>query len=151
MLKPQPESRRLAMRTLFVGNPADWLLRLLTVGALAIDVYIHAVLAGDYDFTQASISQGDLFRIEAGAAALAALLILLIPAWQAWAFAFLVLAGGLGAVLLYRYVNVGAFGPFPNMYEPIWFPKKTASAIAEAAGAVTALSGLLLALKRRFR
>lgn len=151
MLKPQPESRRLTVRELFVGSVVGWLLRLLTVAALAIDVYIHAVLAGDYDSPAAGISQGDLFRIEAGAAALAALLILLIPAWPVWAFAFLVLAAGLGAVLLYRYVDVGAFGPFPNMYEPIWFPKKTISAIAEAAGMLTALAGLLLALRRRFR
>lgn len=146
-----PGPRALAMRALFVGSPAGWLLRLLTVGALVIDAYVHAVLAGDYDSVKATVSQGDLFRIEAAAAALAALAILAVPVWQAWAFALLVLAGGLGAVLLYHYVDVGSFGPFPNMYEPIWFPKKTASAVAEAVGVLTALGGLLLARTRRVR
>jgi hypothetical protein len=123
-----------------------WLLRLLTAAALAVDAYVHADLAPTYDFTHASISQGTLFRVEAGAASLAALL--LIAAGRrpmVWAFAFLVAAGGLAAVLLYRYVDVGAFGPFPNMYEPLWYAEKTRSAIAEAIGTGTALAGLLLA------
>jgi hypothetical protein len=41
-----------------------------------------------------------------------------------------------GAVLLYRYVDVGAIGPVPNMYEPVWFTLKTRSAVAEGAVAV---------------
>jgi hypothetical protein len=41
-------------------------------------------------------------------------------------------------VVLYRYVNIPAFGPFPAMYEPVWFPEKTLSAVAEAAGALLA-------------
>jgi hypothetical protein len=122
-----------------------WVLRLVTAAALAVDVYVHADLAPTYDFTNATISQGTLFRIEAGAAALAALLVLVAGTRRlVWAFAFLVAAGGLFAVLLYRYVDVGAFGPFPNMYEPIWYAEKTRSAIAEAIGAGTALAGLLL-------
>ena len=55
----------------------------------------------------------------------------------------------LGAVLLYRYVNVPMLGPFPAMYEPVWFPDKTLSAVTEAvaalvAGAAALLSGRLL-------
>jgi hypothetical protein len=127
-----------------------WALALVTAGALAVDAFVHADLASSYDSVKASVSQGDLFRVEAAAAALAALVLLAAhrrPA--AWLFAFLVTAGGLGAVLLYRYVDVGAFGPLPNMYEPFWYPEKTASAIAEAVGAGTALVGLLLAWRRR--
>ena len=99
-----------------------------------------------YDFTHATIDQGTLFRVEAGVASLAALLVLVAGRRRlVWAFAFLVAAGGLFAVvLLYRYVDVGALGPFPNMYEPIWYAEKTRSAIAEAIGAGTALAGLLL-------
>ena len=131
-----------------------WLLRVLTAAALAVDAYIHADLAPSYDFTHASISQGMLFRVEAGAASLAALLLIVVGRRpMAWVFAFLVAAAGIAAVLLYRYVDVGAFGPFPNMYEPLWYAEKTRSAIAEAAGTVTALVGLLLAsrLHRRTR
>jgi hypothetical protein len=56
--------------------------------------------------------------------------------------AFVVAASALGAVVLYRYVNVGSIGPLPNMYEPIWYTKKTLSAYAEGGAAVLAFVGL---------
>ena len=120
-------------------------LRVLTAAGLAIDAYVHADLAGAYDPVRHSISQGTLFRIEAGLAAFAALLIVVTAHRAAWAVAFLVAAGGLAAVLLYRYVDVGTLGPLPNMYEPIWFAKKTFSAVAEAVAAAAALAGLVIA------
>ncbi|MGH6656054.1 MAG: hypothetical protein ACRDVE_12720 [Actinocrinis sp.] len=122
-----------------------WTLRLLTAAGLAVDAYIHADLAATYDPVRHSISQGDLFRAEAGASALAALLVLLTARRAVWAFAFLVAASALGGILLYRYANVGNLGPLPNMYEPLWFPEKTATAIAEAAATVTALAGFATA------
>ena len=129
-----------------------WLLRVLTAAALAVDAYIHADLAPSYDFTHASISQGMLFRVEAGVASLAALLLIALGRRpMVWAFAFLVAAGGIGAVLLYRYVDVGAFGPFPNMYEPLWYAEKTRSAIAESIGTVTAIAGFVLARRATAR
>ena len=42
----------------------------------------------------------------------------------------------LGAVLLYRYVNVPMLGPLPAMYEPVWFLEKSLSAVAEGTGRV---------------
>jgi hypothetical protein len=129
-----------------------WSLALVTAAALAVDAYVHADLAPGYDAVRASLSQGELFRVEAAAAALAALVLLAAHRRPvAWAFAFLVAAAGIGAVLLYRYVDVGGLGPLPNMYEPAWFPEKTASAVAEAVAAATALLGLLLAWRRRHR
>jgi len=130
---------------------AAWILvalRVLTAAGLAVDAYIHADLAGDYDPVRNSISQGTLFRIEAGAAAFAALLILVTAHRAAWAVAFLVAASALGAILLYRYVNVGNLGPLPNMYEPIWFAKKSTAAAAEAVATAAALAGLVLASMR---
>lgn len=118
------------------------LLRVLTAAGLAIDAYVHADLASTYDPVRHTVSQGDLFRIEAAVAALAALLILLSAHRAVWAFAFLVAASGLGALLLYRYVDVGTLGPLPNMYEPLWFPKKSTTAIAEGCATLTALAGL---------
>ena len=129
------------------GAGAQALLRVLTAAGLAVDAYVHADLASTYDPVRNSISQGDLFRVEAGASALAALLILLSAHRLVWAFAFLVAASGLGAILLYRYVNVGTLGPLPNMYEPLWFPKKTAAAIAEGVATLTALAGLAQSLR----
>lgn len=130
---------------------AAWMLlplRVLTAAGLAVDAYIHADLAGAYDPVRNSISQGTLFRIEAGAAAFAALLILVTARRAAWAVAFLVAASALGAILLYRYVNVGNLGPLPNMYEPIWFAKKSTAAVAEAVATAAALAGLVLVSMR---
>jgi hypothetical protein len=45
-------------------------LGLLPATGLAVDAYLHAGLAPVYDGIHGSISQGDLFRIDAGAAAL---------------------------------------------------------------------------------
>ncbi|MFE7296475.1 hypothetical protein [Streptomyces sp. NPDC057579] len=121
------------------------LLQVVTAAALAVNAYVHASLAAAYDPVGQHISQGMLFRIEAAVASLAALLILVLGHRRlVWAFAFLVSVSALGAVLLYRYVNVGALGPLPNMYEPAWWPQKASSAIAEAVGAVTALVGFLI-------
>ncbi|WP_329577920.1 hypothetical protein OG500_07395 [Kitasatospora sp. NBC_01250] len=133
-----------------MAEPALWALRLVTAAALAVDAYVHADLAATYDSVTASISQGTLFRIEAAAAALAALLLIVAGRrLLVWAFAFLVALAGIAAVLVYRYVDLGAFGPFPNMYEPIWFTEKTVSAVAEAIAAVTALAGFLTARQLR--
>jgi hypothetical protein len=125
---------------------ALWVLRVVTAGALAVDAYVHADLAPSYDFTHATISQGMLFRVESGAASLAALLLILAGRRpMTWVFAFLVAAAGLAAVMVYRYIDVGAFGPFPDMYEPLWYAEKTRSAIAEAIATGTSLAGFFLA------
>ncbi|WP_280665339.1 hypothetical protein [Kitasatospora sp. MAP12-44] len=125
-------------------------LSLITAAALAVDAYVHADLAARYDPISASLSQGDLFRIEAAAASLGALLILLRPASRLlWAYAALVLTSALGAILLYRYVDVGALGPLPNMYEPVWYREKGYAAVAEGIGTAAALAGLTLAIHHR--
>ncbi|MFK0289831.1 hypothetical protein ACIQU6_04970 [Streptomyces sp. NPDC090442] len=127
-----------------------WLLRVLTAAGLAVDAYVHIDLADAYDAIGTGISQGTLFRIQGAAAALAAVLVLVRGRnrWV-WAFAFLVAAAALGAVLLYRYVDVGSLGPLPNMYEPVWYPEKTASAVAEAVAALGAAVGFVTVSRHR--
>jgi hypothetical protein len=118
-----------------------WGLILIAVAGLAIDAYVHFHLASAYSGVKTStLSQGDLFRAEGAVALIAAAALLLRPRRYTAAFAFIVLAAGTAAVVVYRYVNVGAFGPFPNMYEPLWYGEKTLSAIAEGVGAVAALA-----------
>ncbi|MER6298026.1 hypothetical protein ABT247_00445 [Kitasatospora sp. NPDC001539] len=128
-------------------RPGLDLLRWLTVAGLAVDAYVHADLADRYDPVANPISQGDLFRAEAGLAALAALLVLIRPRLSALAFAFLVAAGGLVLLLLYRYVDVGSIGPLPDMYEPVWFTEKVVAAVAQGVAAV-AVVPLLRAHRR---
>jgi hypothetical protein len=130
---------------------ARWTLTGLAVLGLAVDAYTHFDLAGQYQFNRtAAVSQETLFRIEAVLAVLAAAAIIVrANVWTAL-LAIAVAGGGLGLLLVYRYVNVGRLGPLPNMYEPLWFAEKSWSAAGEALSTVAGL-GLLAALvsKRR--
>jgi hypothetical protein len=127
----------------------DIVLRLLVAGALAIDAVVHLQLASYYQTAvPAGIGQGNLFRIEATVAILVGLYLLLSGSRPAYAAAVLVAGGGVLVVLLYRYVNVPAFGPFPAMYEPVWYFQKSLSAVAEAAGAILALIGFVWPRRR---
>jgi hypothetical protein len=114
----------------------------------AVDAYVHFHDAGFYDsVTTSVISQGMLFRVQAALAVAVGLVLLVRLRRIYWAAALLVAASALGAVLLYRYVDVGVLGPVPNMYEPTWaLPGKLASAWAEAAGTLLAALGLLLSI-----
>src|SRR5664279_4818916 len=118
-------------------------LRLVVVVGLAYDVYSHWHLAPNFDSLTGdgkpfAVSQGELFRIEAVAALVALLLVGLVHSRWTALIAFVVVFGGVAAVLLYRYVDVGALGPVPDMYDATWYAEKTWSAIAEGAAAVAA-------------
>jgi len=130
-------------------SAAGLVLRLLAAAGLAVDAYVHADLAPIYDGIHASIGQGSLFRIEAAVASAAALIVLARGRRTGFGLAFVVAASALGAILLYRYVNVGTLGPLPNMYEPAWYTEKTVAAVAEAAAAATAACGLLWEVRHR--
>ena len=125
-------------------EPIVWVLVLLAVAGLAYEAYVHLDLASAYDPIKKDVSQGDLFRVEAGAAIVAALALLLSDSKWAWLLAGAVGLGGAAAVVLYRYVEIGPIGPLPGMYEPIWYGEKTWSAIAEAGVGVVAAVRLAL-------
>ncbi|MBV9921379.1 MAG: hypothetical protein JOY78_11080 [Pseudonocardia sp.] len=114
---------------------------LIAAAGLAIDAYVHFDLASTYAPIKSSVlNQGELFRGEATVATIAAAAVLLRPRRYTAAFAFVVAAAGTAAVLVYAYVHIGAFGPFPDMYDPIWYPEKTLSVWAEGIGALAALA-----------
>jgi hypothetical protein len=120
-----------------------------TAVLLAIDAYVHFHDAGLYDtVATATLSQGTLFRAQAAAAAAVAVALLVRPHPAVWATAAFVAASAATAVLLYTYLNIGALGPLPDMYEPTWaLPGKRASAAAETAAALLAGTGLVLSLR----
>jgi hypothetical protein len=124
------------MRLMSKHTPLSLVLAVLAAVGLGYDAYVHLDLASTYDAVGSTITQGALFRIEAVVAVLAALLLLVSDSRIAWLTAGMVGLGGVGAVLLYRYVDVGAIGPVPNMYEPLWYHDKTWSAVAEGVVAV---------------
>ncbi len=122
-----------------------WVLRLVVATGLVVDAVIHLRLAAEYAFAFPEGIGGDnVFRIEAAAAILAAVAVLLLG--RSWTFllAFLVAASAAAAVVLSVYVELPRIGPIPSMYEPLWFPDKTLSAVAEAVAAVAALAGFFL-------
>jgi hypothetical protein len=127
----------------------SWTLRIATAAALGIDAAVHWQNAPAYDAVTGTISQGELFRVETAAAVAVGLGVLVRPRPSSWLAALLVAASALGAVLLYRYVDVGSLGPLPDMYENTWqVPSKLLSAYAEGAAVVLAGLGLLTHRKR---
>jgi hypothetical protein len=132
------------------GAPArstiiSWTLRVATAAALGIDAAVHWQNASAYDAVTATLSQGGLFRVEAAVAVAVGLLVLVRPQPSSWVAAVLVGASALAAVLLYRYVDLGALGPLPDMYENTWqVPGKLLSAYAEAAAVMLAGVGLII-------
>jgi hypothetical protein len=111
---------------------AVWTLAVLAAAGLAYDAYVHLDLASVYDGNGDTITQGALFRVEAAMAILVGLAVLVSDHRLVWLAAGLTGIGGVALVCLYRYVDVGAIGPLPNMHEAVWYGEKTRSAIAEA-------------------
>ncbi len=116
-------------------------LTLVVLAGMAFDAYVHFDLAAGYDGVRSdTVSQGDLFRVEGTLAIVAAIALVLLPRLWTALLAFVIAGGGVGAVLLYRYVDVGAIGPIPDMYEPLWYAEKTQSAWVEGIAALAALA-----------
>ena len=109
-------------------------LRVVAAAALGVSAYVHLHLADRYPFP-GTISGTDLFRAQGVAAAVVALALLVTGNRWAWVAAAVLGLASFGAVMLYRYVDVGAIGPLPNMYDATWRPSpdKLLSAVAEAA------------------
>jgi len=124
------------------GRGTVLILTALVVAGLAVDAYVHFDLASAFKNNKtATLSEADMFRAEATVAILAAVALLLRPRRSTAAFAFLVAGAGLVAVLVTRYVEFGAIGPIPKLYDPYWQPTgKWLSAVAEAVATLAALA-----------
>jgi hypothetical protein len=129
------------MQRLRVVSPLELVLRVLTVAALAISAYVHLHLAHLYTTLGDTITQGDLFRVQGVVAAAVAVWLLVTGQRLAWWAAGIVGAASFAAVMVYRYENIGAIGPIPNMHDASWQPSpdKMLSAVAEAAVVVLVL------------
>lgn len=109
-------------------------LRLVAVAALGISAYVHIHLAPRYAYPGSGINGDQLFYLQGSLAALVGLVLLVTGNRWVWAAAAGLALASFAAVMLYRYVDVGALGPLPNMNDPTWQPSpdKLLSAIAEA-------------------
>jgi len=116
-------------------SPVAITLRVLAVAALGVSAYIHIDLAHLYKTLGDDITQAQLFYAQGIVASVVGLWLLVTGHRVAWWAAALVGAASFAAVMLYRYVDVGAIGPIPNMHDASWLPSpdKAISAVAEAA------------------
>lgn len=143
---PNPARLRRGRRPVApTGGALILVLIVVVVAGLAIDAWVHLDLASNYDSNSSRLlGEGNLFRAEGAVAIVAATALLARPGRYTALFALVVAAAGTAAVLIWTYLDVGAFGPFPNMYEPVWYAKKTLSAWGEGVAAVAALPLLFL-------
>src|SRR5262249_20117737 len=120
MCSPPPVRRSPVASTTVLGArhrrfPAAVIQRILGVAAaacLAIDAYVHFHDPGLYDaVTTRVLSQAALFRVQASLAAAAGVALLIRPSRLWWAAALMIAGSAFGAVMLYRYVNIGPLGP----------------------------------------
>ncbi|MFI0405504.1 hypothetical protein [Actinomadura sp. 3N508] len=122
------------------------ILRLLVAAGLAADAIVHWRFAPEMAFVQGGSIDGELlFRIQAAVAGVVAVVILTYATRWAYALAFLVAGSAVGAIVFYYYVDIGALGPLPAMYEPVWYTEKTISLVGEGIAALAALAGFLTA------
>lgn len=125
-------------------------LRVLIAVGLAIDAIVHLQTASTYQMAfPGGIGGGTVFRLQAGAAILVGLWVLLRGSRASYLAAAVVAFSAFAAVVLYRYIQIPAIGPLPSMYEPVWFFEKTLSAVAEGAAAVLAVIGFILLTRAR--
>jgi hypothetical protein len=118
--------------------------RVLVVAGLAVSGYVHFNLASPYAEAGGVINEGVLFNAEAVAALLAALVVAIYGNRASYLAAFAVTASAVAALLVSRYVDLGAIGPFPDLYDPVWFGEKVLAAVAAGIAALAALVGLIL-------
>lgn len=123
-------------------SPVELALRVLVAAGLVTDAVVHLRLASNYQLASpAGIGEGTIFRIEAGVALVVAVWLFLRGSRPAYAIAALIGLSACAAVVVYRYVDLGSFGPIPAMYEPIWSRDKLLSGAAEGLAGLLALAG----------
>jgi hypothetical protein len=123
--------------------------RIAATGGLAVSGYVHIDLASTYAEGGGLINEGALFRVAAVAALLAAIAVALTGRRASYLAGFAVALSTLTAMLVSRYVDLGAIGPFPDLYDPVWFPEKLLAAYAEGAASLAALTGAILSSMAR--
>jgi predicted acyltransferase len=118
--------------------------RVATAAGLAIDAYVHFDLATTYAESGGAINEGVLFRAEAVVAVLAAVAVIVSGRLTALLAGLVVAGSALTVMLVSRYVYIGPIGPFPSLYDPVWYPEKLLAAFAEGAATAAALTGVVV-------
>lgn len=124
-----------------------WVLRGLAAASLAVSGYLHLTLAQGPLVSGGQITIAGLYIAQGVVAGLVAAWLLVRARRPAWVAAGLVGLASLLAVVASVYVEIPAIGPFPVLYEPLWYPVKVLSAVTAGLPAAAAL----MVLGRRHR
>ena len=127
---------------------AALLVRVVVAAGLAVSAVLHLDLADTYDGIGEQLTVGDLFRAQGVVGLLAAVAALTVRRRIVLLAAVLVAAASTAAVVTSAYMRVPPLGPFPELYEPVWYPEKTASAAATAVALAVGAAGLLRRRRR---
>ena len=119
-------------------------LRWATAAALWVSAYLHWDLSASPYVADGQVTLSGLFLAQAAVAVLVAVWVALRAEPLALLAALAVAAGSLLALVLSVYVRLPSFGPFPVLYEPLWYGEKVAAAVAAAVATAAALAGLAL-------
>ena len=138
-------------RSTATSSVGERTLRVLAAAGLATSAYVHIHLAHRYAGLGNTITMEQLFYAQGIVAALVTLWLLATGNRWAWRAAGLIGVASFAAVMVYRYVSVGAIGPLPDMSDPTWSPspEKALSAVVEAAVFVLWLGNEALRRRRR--
>lgn len=131
-----------------VLGTSPWL-RAVAAGALGVSAYLHVELAQGPLWVAGEVTLAGLFTAQAVAAVLAAAWLALRDTARAWAAVTVVALASLVALLATTYVRVPAVGPFPAVYDPLWFPEKAVAAVAAAVASAVGVAVLTLAARAR--
>jgi hypothetical protein len=118
--------------------------RIVVAAGLAVDAYVHLNLASTYAEAGGPVNEGVLFRAEAAVALLAPAAVVVTGRRGCFLAGFAVAVSALAVMLVSRYVDLGALGPFPDLYDPVWFPEKLLAVFAEGAAGLSALIAVVL-------
>lgn len=119
-------------------------LRVLGAVALGFSAYLHFRIAFERPplLADGQVTLSGLFVAQAVAATLVVLWVLVRGDRLAWLAFALVAFASLAALVLSVYVQIPSIGPFPVIYEPIWYLDKYLAAGAAAVAAVVAVVAL---------
>jgi hypothetical protein len=122
--------------------------RLLTAAALAVSAYVHVDLSSSPYYAGGQLALGALFLGQAVVAGLVALWVLGRPSRVAYTVAAAVAAASFSALVLSTYVRLPSVGPFPVLYEPVWYADKVVAAGSAGVALLAAAAGLAVAARR---
>jgi len=127
------------------------LLRVLGALALGYSGWLHLRIALERPplFADGQVTLSGLFIAQAVAAAIVVLWVLVRGDLLAWLAFGAVSLGSLVALVMSVYVQIPSIGPFPVIYEPVWYADKYLAAAAAALASVIALVAVLSLLRRR--